>query len=137
MRYQFFKNLFHLVKSLGPYEWENTQEQTFFGLLTKSTALIYYRLKKVVGFYYSLVLVIKVTSSLNFRLFAIQCIVSVVRSVLTNIDGLDRLHSLQARLKALFKDCHVNIKLSMKCWEMTFLGSKGRFALFFLFYHFE
>ena len=79
----------------------------------------------------------KVTSSLNFRLFAIQCIVSVVRSVLTNIDGLDRLHSLQARLKALFKDCHVNIKLSMKCWEMTFLGSKGRFALFFLFYHFE
>ena len=73
---------------------------------------IYYRLKKVVGFYYSLVLVIKVTSSLNFRLFAIQCIESMVRS---NIDGLDRLHSLQARLKALFKDSHVNIKLSMKC----------------------
>ena len=71
------------------------------------------------------------TSSLNFRLFAIQCIVSVVRSVLTNIDGLDRLHSLQARLKALFKDCHVNIKLSMKCWEMTFLGSKGRFPYSF------
>ena len=35
MRYQFFFNFFHLVKSLGPYEWENTQEQTFFGLLTK------------------------------------------------------------------------------------------------------
>ena len=35
MRYQFFSNFFHLVKSLGPYEWENTQEQTFFGLLTK------------------------------------------------------------------------------------------------------
>ena len=39
MRYQFFLNFFHLVKSVGPYEWENTQEQTFFGLLTKSTAL--------------------------------------------------------------------------------------------------
>ena len=38
MRYQFFSNFFHLVKSLGPYEWENTQEQTFFWLLTKSTA---------------------------------------------------------------------------------------------------
>ena len=41
MRYQFFLIFFHLVKSLGPYEWENIQEQTFFELLTKSTALPY------------------------------------------------------------------------------------------------
>ena len=35
MRYQFFFNFFHLVKSVSPYEWENTQEQKYFGLLTK------------------------------------------------------------------------------------------------------